>query len=88
LLLRFLHTLQRLCRNKFAGARLLVVNQMKAGKHSLVQNSADENAIVACPIRDDVPLMLDSPISMTNSIAGASDFGGFDNPIEAGFQAI
>jgi hypothetical protein len=32
--------------------------------------------------------MLDSPISLANSIAGSSNFGGFGKLIEAGFQAI
>jgi len=61
---------------------------MKAGTHSLVQNPADENAVLACPIKNDVLLMLDSPISLANSIAGSSNFGGFGKLIEAGFQAI
>jgi hypothetical protein len=61
---------------------------MSAGKHSLVQNSADEDAVVVSPVKDDVLLVLDAAVSWPNPIAGAADSRNFDKPIEASFQAI
>ncbi len=65
-----------------------VVDQMDAGKHSLVQYSANEDSVEARSIQNDVPHLLETPISWLNSIAGAADLRSFGKPIEAGFQAI
>jgi hypothetical protein len=61
---------------------------MPAGKHSLVQDSADEDAVVVLPIKDDVLLVLDTAVSGPNPIARAANSRSLDEPIEAGFQAV
>jgi len=67
---------------------LLVVNQVKTGKHSLVQYSADEDAVVISPVKDDVLFVLDTAVSLADSNAGAADSRSFDKPIKTGFQAV
>jgi len=61
---------------------------MIAGKHSLVQDSADEDAVVVGPVKDDVLLVLDTAVSRPDSIAGSADSRRFGEPIKAGFQAV
>ena len=68
--------------------RLLVFNRMFAGKHSLVQDSADKDAIAIHSIKNDMPLMLDAAVSWPNPIAGAADSRSFDTSNEARFQTI
>jgi hypothetical protein len=53
-----------------------------------VQDSADEDAVVVLPIKDDVLLVFNAAVSRPNSIARAADLRSFDKPIEAGFQAV
>ena len=61
---------------------------MFAGKHSLVQDSADEYSAAGRSVEDDVLLMLDTAISWLNLIAGAADLRRLGEPVEKAFQAV
>ena len=61
---------------------------MFAGKHSLVQDSANEDAVAVRPVENDVLPMLDTAVSWPNPIAGAADSRSFDKSNEARFQTI
>jgi hypothetical protein len=61
---------------------------MQAGKHSLVQHSAYKDAVVVGPIKNDMLLVLDTPLSRPNSRTRSANSRSLDKPIEAGFQAI
>jgi hypothetical protein len=61
---------------------------MFAGKHSLVQDSANEDAVAVRPVENDVLPMLDTAVSWPNPIARAAEVRCFGGPIEASLQAV
>jgi hypothetical protein len=61
---------------------------MFAGKHSLMQDSANEDAIAVRSIKDDVPLVLDAAVSWPNPVARAANVRSLGEPIEASLQAV
>jgi hypothetical protein len=88
--LRFQHPLQRLFRvaPTIGKRQLLVLNQMSAWKHTLMQDSADKDAVALHPIKDDMPPMLDAVIARPDPIAGAADLWSLNESIEAGLQTV
>lgn len=53
-----------------------------------MQNSANEDSTGVRPIKDDVPLVLNSAKSPADSIASATNFRGLRECTEASFQTI
>jgi hypothetical protein len=69
-------------------ADLLVLDQVLAWEHRLMQDSTDEDSVGIRPIKNDVPLVLKAAVSGPNSIALAADLGSFGKSIEACFETI
>ena len=55
------------------GLHLEVFEQVLAGQHVLVENAADEDALLTYKVEDDMLLVLDAPIAFADTIAGPAN---------------
>lgn len=68
--------------------RLRPVEETAGGQHAVMQYPADENALVIYPVKDDMFLALDPPVSAPDPITRAAHLRRGGKPPKALFQTI
>jgi hypothetical protein len=68
--------------------RVRAVEETAGWQHAVMQDPTDKNALAINPIKDDMFLVLDPPVSGQDAITGATDLRQGGKPREALLQFI